>query len=222
MDFLTAFSDIDSIFFRISGYQMSYIEFFGTLLGLISVWLATKENIHTWTTGILNVIAFFVIYYQIGLYSDMFLQVFFLGSSLIGLWRWREGKNAVYDKTITLVNRRHLPGLILSILILSLALGFFISGIHMHFPRIFSIPAAFPYADAITAILSVYATFLMAYKKIECWILWIAVDIISIVLYFRKGVFFISIEYTIFLIMACIGLYQWSKSVRHAQRISFR
>jgi nicotinamide mononucleotide transporter len=220
MDFLGVFADIDHIFFRISDYQMSYIEFFGTILGLISVWLATKENIHTWTTGILNVIAFFIIYYQIRLYSDMFLQVFFLGSSIFGLWQWREGKNIKSDITISFIKRKYLPGLILSMLIFTLALGYFISGIHFHFPRFFRTPAAFPYADALAAILSVYATFLMAYKKIECWVLWIIVDIISIILYFQKGVLFISIEYIIFLMMAGMGLYQWLKSTGNAHRIS--
>jgi nicotinamide mononucleotide transporter len=105
-------------------------------------------------------------------------------------------------------------------LFFTLILGLFISGIHIHFPRLFRIPAAFPYADALTAVLSVYATFLMACKKIESWILWIIVDIISIVLYFQKGVLFISAEYIIFFIMAGIGLYQWLITFRNAQRLS--
>ncbi|MEP7318597.1 MAG: nicotinamide mononucleotide transporter family protein [Panacibacter sp.] len=56
---------------------MSYIEFFGVLSGLISVWLSARANIWSWPTGIVNIVLSFFLYFQIQLYPDMFLQVFF-------------------------------------------------------------------------------------------------------------------------------------------------
>ncbi len=220
MEFLVSFLDIGNTFIRFYGYRMSYIEFFGTLLGLVSVWLATRENIHTWTTGIFNVIAYFIIYYQISLYSDMFLQLFFLATSIIGLLQWQKRKGAGNVKITGFLDKKYLPGMIVSILAFALLLGFYMSGIHNHFPDFFSVPASFPYADAFIAVLSIYATFLMAFKKTECWILWILVDMVSVVLYFQKGVLFISIEYMIFLLMACMGLYQWLKPKGDEKRLS--
>jgi nicotinamide mononucleotide transporter len=222
MEILNTFLGIDNTFFKVFGYQMSYIEFSGTTLGLASVWLATKANIHTWTTGILNVIAFFIIYYQIQLYSDMFLQIFFLGSSILGLWQWYKKKLVKNDKIITSLNQNYLIYIIMSIIIFSILLGFFMSRIHIYYPDFFKKPTSYPYTDALISILSIYATFIMAYKKVECWILWILVDIISSILYFQKGVLFISLEYFLFLIMAIIGLFQWIKSIKYAQGFSTR
>lgn len=199
---------------------MSFIEFFGTLTGLISVWLATKTNIHTWTIGILNVIAFFIIYYQIQLYSDMFLQIFFFGTSVLGIWQWLKKKPVHHDNKVSTLKHKSQIIISFSIILLTTILGYVIARIHICFPDYFSNPASFPYPDALTTVLSIFATFLMAYKRIECWILWILVDIISIILYFQKGVLFISLEYIVFLLMATSGLFQWLKSIRYAQRVS--
>lgn len=222
MEFLSSLIDINYTFFKVFGYQMSFIEFFGTITGLISVWLATKANIHTWTIGILNVIAFFIIYYQIQLYSDMLLQVFFFGTSVLGIWQWLKKKPVNNDKKVTTLKPKSQIIIFLSIILLTIILGYLIARIHVYFPDYFQNPASFPYPDALTTVLSIFATFLMAYKRVECWILWILVDLISIILYFQKGVLFISLEYIVFLLMATSGLFQWLKSIRYAQRISLR
>jgi nicotinamide mononucleotide transporter len=88
-------------------------------------------------------------------------------------------------------------------------LGGFMSKVHLIFPNIFSLPATFPYLDAFTTVMSFAATILMVKKKVECWYLWILVDIIGIWLYFARGVKFISLEYVIFLILATKGLISW-------------
>ena len=69
--------DINNIAYEIIGYQISYVELIGTLFGLISVYLATKTNILTWATGIINELFLFILFFQVQLYADMFLQVFF-------------------------------------------------------------------------------------------------------------------------------------------------
>ncbi|KXX71075.1 nicotinamide riboside transporter PnuC [Flammeovirga sp. SJP92] len=220
MEFLSSIIDINSTFFEVLGYPMSYIEFFGTLSGLISVWLATKANIHTWTIGIINVIAFFLIYYQIQLYSDMFLQVFFFGTSVLGIWQWLKKKPVENDKKIRLLHQRDQILLSVLMIVTTLILGYMVSQIHLYLPKYFTAPASYPYADAFTTVLSIFATFLMAYKRVECWVLWILVDVVCIVLYFQKGVMFISLEYFIFLFMAINGLIQWSKSIQNEKRVS--
>ena len=56
---------------------MSYLEFFGVAFGLLAVWLSAKANIWSWPVGIVNVVLAFLLYYQVQLYPDMFLQAFF-------------------------------------------------------------------------------------------------------------------------------------------------
>ena len=196
---------------------MSYLECFGTLTGLVTVWLAAKANIWTWPTGLVNNVAFFVIFYRVQLYSDMFLQVYFFGVSLYGWWNWhRQPVRA--NKNVTVLPARQRVLLALLTLLSVGILGYGMSRIHGYFPRVFPQPASYPYADAFTAVLSVVATVLMADKRLECWILWILVDVASVGLYAVKGIHLISLEYAVFLGICSVGLFQWTKLHAHANR----
>ena len=159
MEILGSLLDINYSLFEVFGYQMSFIELFGTLTGLTSVWLAAKANVHTWTIGIFNVIAFFIIYYQIQLYSDMFLQVFFLGMSILGIWQWLKKKPANKDKKVSALKPKFRIILSVSIIGITLILGYIIARIHLYFPDYFNKPASYPYPDALTTVLSIFATF---------------------------------------------------------------
>src|SRR6187549_692321 len=86
---LSLLFDVKETFFRILEHPVSYVEFIGTVLGLISVFLAARANIFTWPTGIANAIFFMVIFYQIHLYSDMFLQMYFCGMGVYGWFTWK-------------------------------------------------------------------------------------------------------------------------------------
>ncbi|HYF61502.1 MAG TPA: nicotinamide riboside transporter PnuC, partial [Herpetosiphonaceae bacterium] len=81
--------------------------------------------------------------------------------------------------------------------------------LHIWLPDLFPEPASFAYLDALTTIMSFVATILMARKRIECWVYWIAVDVIGIGLYYAKDVKFIALLYVIFLALAIAGLFAW-------------
>jgi len=61
--------------------------------------------------------------------------------------------------------------------------------------------------------LSIIATVLLARKNIETWYLWILVDVVCVVLFFQKGIVFLSLEYLIFLGLATYGLLNWRKQL---------
>lgn len=220
MEFINQFLDINNQLLNVFGYSLSYVEFIGTSFGLLSVWLAAKANIHTWSTGIINVLAFFAIYYQVQLYSDMLLQIFFLFLSVWGLWKWNRKATDRAELQISVLSKRF-SIILLLICVASIGLvGWFMSMVHLYFPSIFPHEASFPYADALTTVLSIAASFLMANKKVECWYLWVVVDLVCIVLYVQKGVLFIAAEYAVFFIIAAAGLFRWLKTVRYAERFS--
>ncbi len=82
--------NVDNIVFTILGYPMSYVEFLGTVMYLWSVWLISKRNILTWPIGIVSVLFYMVLFYQIRLYSDTIEQVYYLGASIFGWWVWNK------------------------------------------------------------------------------------------------------------------------------------
>lgn len=219
-----AFFSIDSIFFEIWGYPMSYLEFFGTVAGGVAVWLAARANIWSWPIGLINVTLFFFLFFQVQLYPDMFLQAFFFVTNLIGWWRWTHPKPYEEDRKHELkIGFMPIRQLIVFSgigLVGTLVMGSLASNLHEWIPTIFSQPSAFPYLDSFVTVMSIVATFLMIQKKIECWAIWIMVDVVATALYFSKGIKFVGVEYLAFCFLAAFGLWRWLKEYRSYQQIA--
>ncbi len=207
------FFDIDKILFTVLGYPMSYLEFFGTIAGAIAVWLSARANIWSWPIGIINVVLLFFLFFQVQLYPDMFLQIFFFVTNIIGWWRWahpRKGEeNYKAELKVSFTPVKQL--LILSALGLvgTLLFGAVASRLHDIVPSVFSKPSAFPYLDSFVTVMSIVTTFLMIQKKVECWILWIVIDVVATGMYFAKGIKFLGLEYLVFCFIAAFGLWNW-------------
>lgn len=211
------FLSLDYSIFTIFGYQMSYVEFFGTLFNLLSVWLVARKNIWNWPIGNIGVILFAILFYKIQLYSDFVEQLYFLVTGFYGWWAWSTfRKNQASQKLRNRIERNSIKSnWIYGVVIVfgSVIMGYAVGHLHVFFPSLFPVAASFPYLDAFTTVLSFAATILMAHKKIECWYLWITVDIIGIGLYFSKGVIFVSLLYAIFLVLATKGYFIWRRSL---------
>lgn len=216
------FFDIDHIFFEFLGYSMSYLEFFGTIAGGVAVWLSARANIWSWPLGIINVTLFFFLFYQVQLYPDMFLQVFFFVTNLLGWWRWanpaREEEDRKQELRVSYTHRQQLIILFLVALVGTLLLGTMASRLHNWLPRLFSQPSAFPYLDSFVTVMSILATYLMVQKKVECWMVWIAVDAVACGMYFVKGIKFVGIEYLLFCFIAAFGLWNWVREYRQTSQ----
>ncbi len=200
---------------------MSYLEFFGTIAGLVAVWLASRANIWSWPLGLINVTLFFFLFYQVQLYPDMFLQVFFFITNLVGWWRWANPKPFEEDRKrelkVSFMPRKQLLFIALVGIGGTVIFGSMASHLHEWFPALFTLPSAFPYADSFVTVMSIAATFLMIQKKVESWGIWILVDAVATVMYFRKGIRFVGIEYLVFCFIAAYGLWNWIREYRSYQ-----
>lgn len=194
---------------------MSYLEFFGTLAGGLAVWLSANGNIWSWSIGIVNVVLFFFLFYQVQLYPDMFLQIFFFITNLIGWWRWAHPnvgeENRKNELRPSWMSISGLSKMILLTLFGTISFGYVASGLHEMFPRIFYLPSAFPYMDSFVLAISIVATYLMVQKKVECWIAWILADVVATYLYFTKGILLVGIEYFVFCLIAAYGFWKWRR-----------
>ncbi|MBE9000861.1 nicotinamide mononucleotide transporter [Nostoc sp. LEGE 12447] len=192
---------------------MSYIELLGTVFYLWSAWLISQRKILTWPVGIVSVLLYMALFYQIRLYSDFLEQIYYLVVSVYGWWRW---STPDYGKVLLI---RYSPPrkivLIAAITIaISFATGALMSQIHLLLPAIFLEKASFPYLDALTTIMSFTAMWLMVQKRIESWYYWIIVDVIGIWLYYVKEVKFIAFLYIILLFIAINGSISWLKTAK--------
>jgi nicotinamide mononucleotide transporter len=220
---MAIFFDIKTIFFTLWGYPMSYIEFFGVVVSGLATWLVARNNVWTWPIAVISVVLFFILFYQIQLYPDMFLQVFFLFTYLLGWWRWthpRTGEEVAghygtqQALRITQMPIRQLAIWMLMSLVATWLLGTFASNLHTLFPILFSKPSAFPYLDSFTTVMSIAGTFLMIEKRIECWYVWLGIDAISTYMYFIKDVKLLGVEYFVFCFIAALGAWNWTQEYR--------
>lgn len=216
-DFISFF-DVNTVFFTILKYPMSYIEFFGTLFYLASVILIAQKNMLTWPVGIISVILFAILFYQIQLYSDTIEQVYYLGASIYGWIYWEKNRKGDSES----VSFRVSPNRSLLLwagftIVMSFLVAVLMMNIHSILPRIFPVPASFPFLDALTTVMSFVAMFLMARKLVESWVYWIIVDVIGIVLYYVKDVKFLSLLYVILLVIAVRGAIKWFRESRETK-----
>jgi nicotinamide mononucleotide transporter len=212
------FFDIDHIFFTVLGYPMSYLEFFAVIFGLMAVALSAIANIWSWPIGIINVILSAFFYYQIQLYPDMFLMIFFFVTNLLGWWRWSHPNPDEEDRKkelkVSFMKRSKFILLLGLGLMGTYIIGSLAANLHDLFPVLFNLPSAYPFIDSFILVMSVITTFLMVQKKIECWIIWIVIDIVATYLYFLKEAKFFGVEYFIFTLIATFALWNWIREYK--------
>lgn len=210
------FFDINYTLFQLSGYSVSAVEFIGTATGLACVICAAKERVISWPLGIINAVFFFILFYQARLYPDMMLQIYFLGTSVYGWWRWThpldESETDYKDELkVASIGSNGLIIIAGGVIAVSAVAGAGVERVHLWLPVLFPEPAAFPYADSFVAIMSVVAQVLLSLKKKEAWVLWIIVDIAAAVIYMMKGIYLVSGEYVVFGLIASAGLWNWNR-----------
>ena len=189
---------------------MNTVEIFGLCAGTLSIALLIKQNIWTWPIGIAYTLASLYIFFTAKLYADFALHVFFLFMSFYGWYYWLQG-NSTFDSELP-VSRESKKVLAYSIIICVLAIILASNLFTMY------TDAELPYWDNTTSILSVLAIWLQSRKKIESWVFWLIIDILSVGIYFYKDLYLYSLLYSIYVAMAFFGYATWLKSYRNEQR----
>ena len=179
-------------------------EIIAVILGVIAVYLSTRQNVWTYPLGIISVFLYIEIFYDVKLYADMGLQVFFIVLQAYGWYEWLYGGE---NKTVLHVSR--IPfrtGVAAAIMVI---FGTFVLGYTLHWLT----DASLPYVDSLLAVLSMAAQWMLARKYLENWSVWIAVNIGSISMYWYKELYFTMVLYCIYLVLAMMGYYEWKKEL---------
>jgi len=176
------------------------LELFASLFGFLSVYFTIKQNIWCWFFGLLQVILYSFIFFTTKLYSDMVLHVIYIFLQFFGWYSWKYGGSNHSSLRITLmINTSFWIGLTV---VITLFTGFIMQT---------RTDASFPYADAFIMVASLIAQYLIIKKRLESWLFWIIVDIVAIFVYVNKGLYFTTVLYVLFLIMAINGYLEWKK-----------
>lgn len=186
----------------------TWVEFVAVIFGLLSVWFSRNENILTYPTGIINVLIYIYLCFTAGLYADMGINAFYFVMSVYGWYNWSRRD----------MNSKHVPITKLSAwgwtYNIILVFGFF--GL-LWFVLARYTPSTVPMFDSFTTALFIVGMWLMARKKVENWLAWIAGDILVIPLFAYKGLVFTGFQYMVFTALAISGYIEWRKKLKSGQ-----
>jgi nicotinamide mononucleotide transporter len=175
------------------------LETVGVVFGLISVWLAAKNNVWNWPVGIANVIAMIFVFFHAKLYPDTILHVIYLFMSIYGWKNW----GAISD-TLAVSRWNDAEKLLVKF---GIPLFTILSWTSF---RIFT-DAAAPLVDSLISVSSLTAMYLMSKRRLECWYIWIANDVVGIFLYTYKELYLIAGLYFVYLLICINGYKTWKK-----------
>ena len=173
-----------------------------TLLGLLYILFEYRASVWLWFVGFLMQALGIVLYYQKGLYADCGMEFYYLSMTVYGYWKWVHGSAKKKELPITRFPRR----LIIPWLAIILAIWGIIYWLLITFTN-----SNVPAADSFTTALSIVGIWALAHKYLEQWFIWIAVDVVTCVLYFYKDIPFKAGLYALYVVIAIFGYKKWKR-----------
>lgn len=230
MDFFSTQNILVHIPIGAGGYDLSWIEAVGTVAGLLCIWLASLEKIVNYFFGLVNVTLFAIIFFQIQLYASLLLQLFFFAANIYGWYAWsRQTTQHEAELQIRWLPKPKAIGWLAACVV---AIGLmtvyidpvfaFLTRVAVNVMQFFGLnvtqptlqPDAFPFWDSCMMVLSIVAMVLMTRKYVENWLLWVIINVISVVIFALQGVYAMSLEYLILTFIALNGSRMWMNSAR--------
>ena len=203
------------LFGQYSGYATMDIvlEAIGVLFGLLSVWYAKKNTVWVYPTGMISTAIFVYLLLKWALLGDMIINAYCCVMSVYGWYYWTKKEEEVIVHPITSITKKEFK----IALLLFVASLFFVFWVYQAFDKWVDWTA---YLDTLTTAIFFVGMGLMARRKIEHWLFWIVGDVISIPLYFYKGLALTSLQYIIFTLIAIFGYHSWKKILDKSTPIS--
>lgn len=182
------------------------IELLGTILGILYIFFSIKQNILTWPTGLLASALYIFVFLNSKLYADMGLQVYYVLISIYGWYFWLKGKkNKDADHVpVKKVSKQLWIKLAAISILIYFAILFLLNFTDSDIAHL----------DSLTTALSIVATWMLARKYLEHWLIWIFVDLFSSGMYVYKNLWPTVILFLIYTVMAYVGYVEWKKDYK--------
>lgn len=171
---------------------------------LVAVYLTARQIIWCWPLGLVSVTLYAVVFYQAKLYADMGLQALYFGLAVYGWWAWLHGGEDHGELRVTRTPRA--MGLTLAAigLVAGVALGQTLNRLT---------DASLPFMDSLLTSFSIVAQWMQTRKKLEAWLIWLAVDVFYVGMFLYKGLYPTAGLYAVFLYLALLGYMEWKRSM---------
>ena len=195
-----------------------WLDILTTILGLLYIWLEYRASLWMWAVGFLMQALGIVLYYQKGLYADCGMEFYYISMTIYGFVVWKRKTNKPDGSPHRGGDVRRTEGvchfptrLILPWTLVILSVWALIYWILVSFTD-----STVPLADSFTTALSIIGIWALAHKYLEQWFIWIAVDVVTSVLYFYKDIPFKASLYALYVVIAILGYFKWRRMMRSA------
>jgi nicotinamide mononucleotide transporter len=187
------------ILFTAWNYPVTILELAAVIASLIGVWLGTSGARFTWPWWVTSAILYGLLFLQYDLIASAALQLVFIAGGIWGWFGW--GKSGA--KPESLKNKERV------IWLLALVVSWILLA-----PALASIGAAGTWLDSFILLGSLIAQILMVREKFEAWPIWFVVNIVATIHYARQDLWFTSLLYVVFTIIAVIGWRKWQSKAQ--------
>lgn len=183
---------------------MNWFELVAVAVTLLSIWLATKENIWYYPTGLVALVMYTWLYYSARLYAESLLQVICFALMVYGWYEWLHGGAHKTELPVTRTPRWAWVAGISSGLAAS-ALTIAVQRTYTDNPN--------PYVDSSLFAWSLVAQWMTARKWLENWILWLLINTVSVPLYIARDLTLTAGLYVGLWVLAIVGYVQWRRTL---------
>ncbi|PCH70951.1 MAG: hypothetical protein COC06_03145 [Bacteroidales bacterium] len=186
------------------------IEIIGTIAGLIFLYLEIKQNKWLWPVGLFTSLMYIYVFFIAKLYADMSLQFYYVLISVYGWIAWSKGAGQK-ELPVTRLPKELFLILFGASMLIYVAISFVLVNYT---------DGSIPYWDAFTTALSIVATWMLARKILEQWLVWVIVNAVSLGLYIYKGLYPTSILFFFYTVLAVVGYIHWKKDMLLSKAVS--
>ena len=182
--------------------QNSVIELTAVLLAIAYLLLAVRQNIACWYAAFVSTAIFLYVFWQVNLYMESGLQVYYLAMAVYGWSQWRRSAQpeATSLSVTTWSWQYHAIALAL-IIVATLISGSLLTGTDQRLA----------YVDSFTTCGAVVTTFMVTRKILENWIYWLVIDGVSIFLYLDRELYFTAMLFAIYIVIIFFGFFAWKR-----------
>jgi nicotinamide mononucleotide transporter len=188
---------------------MSIAELVAVLLGVVYLVLAVKRSRWCWVAGGISSAIVIWLSAQRALPMQAWLNVYYVGVSVYGFWRWSDAN--IPRPVVTLLPLRwHVIGALSVVLISVLTAQYLVR----------ETQAAWPYLDSLTTWGSLFTTWLTARVKLENWAYWFLIDAVEAFLFLEQKLYLLGLMTAATLVVIIFGQRSWWRSWREQQRVA--
>ena len=182
---------------------MTPIDFIITVLSLFYIYYATQNKALCFVFGLMaSGLWAYHDFINLNLKFDGFLQIFYVGMSIMGLYFWKKDNSTQQELPISSMSLKEHS----LVIVISLGLGIGLAWLTRNI-----MDTSLPYLDAVTTAFAIMATFILIRRKLQNWIYWIFIDLTYIYIFLKQEAPMLAGIMGVYALLAIYGFWEWKK-----------